>query len=82
MDTSTIAELGKKYLKGKVALKAGKYLLTRRAGFIGLGIVAAAGAGYLDYNYFINRRTKDDLTHIDDIDNNHPEVNGEKKIVI
>ena len=80
MDTSTIAELGKKYLKGKVALKAGKYLLTRRAGFIGLGIGAAAGAGYLAYNYFSNR--KNNITHIDDIDDNHPEVDGEKKIVI
>ncbi|UJH90767.1 hypothetical protein LZ575_18720 [Antarcticibacterium sp. 1MA-6-2] len=81
MNTDTIVELGKKYLKGKVAIKAGKYLLTRRAGFIGLGIGAAAGAGYLAYNYFSNKKNGT-ITHIDDIDANHPETNGEKKIVI
>lgn len=82
MNTSTIVELGKKYLKGKVALKAGKYLLSKRVGFVGLGIGAAAGAGYLAYNYFSNRRKYDDITHIDDIDNNNPEIDGDKKIVI
>lgn len=81
MNTDTIVELGKKYLKGKVAIKAGKYLLTRRAGFLGLGIGAAAGAGYLAYNYF-SKRKNDNITHIEDIDGNNPEIDGEKKIVI
>lgn len=81
MNTDTIVELGKKYLKGKVAIKAGKYLLTRRAGFLGLGAAAAAGAGYFAYNYF-SKRKNSNITHIDDIDDNHPEIDGEKKIII
>lgn len=91
MNTSTIVEFGKKYLKGKVALKAGKALLNKRTGMIGLGVGAAAGVGYLAYT-LINKnkesikntfkKGKSDITHIDDIDDNHPEVSGEKKIVV
>lgn len=83
MDTSTIVNFGKKYLKGKVALKAGKALLNKRTGLIGLGIGAAAGAGYLAYS-LINKdkRRKEDITNIDDIENNNPEIPGDKKIVV
>lgn len=81
MDTNKLVELGKKYFKGKMALKAGKALLNRRTGFIGLGIGAAAGAGYLAYN-LISKRRNNNLTRIDDIEDNNPEIKGEKKIVI
>lgn len=104
MDTNTIIDLGKKYLKGKVVLKAGKALLTKRAGFIGLGIGAAAGAGYLAYTLISKNKDKinekiqpvkdkfndkikstkkydQDLTRIDDIENNNHDAEG-KKIVI
>lgn len=104
MDTSTIVDLGKKYLKSKVILKAGKALITKRAGFIGLGIGAAAGVGYLAYN-LINKKSNgsnsgdqgsgsqgsneqkttkkidQDLTRVDNIEDNNHEVKG-KKIVI
>jgi hypothetical protein len=83
MDTSSIVNLGKKYLKGKVALKAGKALLNKRTGLIGLGIGAVAGAGYLTYSLLNkNKRKKEDITHIDDIENNNPEIPGDKKIVV
>lgn len=83
MDTSSIVNFGKKYLKGKVALKAGKALMNKRTGLIGLGIGAVAGAGYLAYSLINkNKRQKDDITHIDDIQNNNPEIPGDKKIVV
>lgn len=100
MDTNTIIDLGKKYLKSKVVLKAGKALLTKRAGAIGLGIGAAAGAGYLAYTLISKNKDKinekiqpiknkfksvkkydQDLTRIDDIEDNNHGVSG-KKIVI
>lgn len=89
MDTSSIINLGKKYLKGKVALKAGKALINKRTGLIGLGIGAAAGAGYLAYSLINknkdkdqNKRKKEDITHIDNIENNNPNIPGDKKIVV
>ncbi|HSI70141.1 MAG TPA: hypothetical protein VK941_07900 [Gillisia sp.] len=83
MDTSSIINLGKKYLKGKVALKAGKAVLNKRTGLIGLGIGAVAGAGYLTYSLLNkNKRKKEDITHIDNIENNNPGIPGEKKIVV
>ncbi|MCM4161551.1 hypothetical protein FHG64_11590 [Antarcticibacterium flavum] len=83
MDTSSIINLGKKYLKGKVALKAGKAVLNKRTGLIGLGVGAVAGAGYLAYSLINkNKRKKADITHIDDIENNNPGIPGDKKIVV
>ncbi len=83
MDTSSIVNLGKKYLKGKVALKAGKAVLNKRTGLIGLGVGAVAGAGYLAYTFINkNKRKKPDITYIDDIENNNPEIPGDKKIVV
>lgn len=82
MDTSTIVNLGKKYLTGKVIAKAGKTLLTKRTGLIGLGIGAAAGAGYFAYSLFSKNKGKKDLTKIENIEDNNHELKGDKKIVI
>jgi hypothetical protein len=63
MNTNSIINLGKKYLKGKVALKAGKAVLNKRTGLIGLGVGAVAGAGYLAYSLINkNKRKKADIT--------------------
>lgn len=60
---------------GKTALK--------RGGFVGLGIGAAAGLGYLAYNLYENRnRRKKYLNEIEEIDYNSPGVPGEKTIVV
>lgn len=82
MDTSTIVNFGKKYLTAKVVAKAGKALLTKRTGLIGLGIGAAAGAGYLAYSLVSKNKGKKNLTKIDDIEGNNHELKGDKKIVI
>lgn len=73
-------EKGMKWLKRAVILKAGKMIMKKPASVLGFGALAA-GAGYAAFS-LINKRKKNDLTHIDNIENNHPEVKGDKKIVV
>ncbi|SKB33862.1 hypothetical protein SAMN05660776_0525 [Salegentibacter holothuriorum] len=75
-----VVEKGVKWLKRAVIFKAGKAVLKKPASVLGVGALAA-GAGIAAYN-FIKKRKKKDLTHIDNIEDNNPEVEGKKKIVI
>jgi len=75
-----VVEKGIKWLKRAVVLKAGKAILKKPASALGVGALAA-GAGIAAYN-FIKKRKKNDLTHIDNIEDNNPEVEGKKKIVV
>jgi len=79
MDNQTV-EKGIKWIKRAVILKLGKAILKKPAQALGVGAVAA-GAGYAAYS-FIKNRKKDDLTQIDNIEDNNHEIEGEKKIVI
>ena len=87
---SKIATAGGNLLKKAVALRVGKALLTKPVAMAGLGIGAVAGVGYLAYSFF-NKKKKEkeeeqtrneNLRRIDDIDDNHPGINGDKKIVV
>lgn len=87
---SKIAAVGGNLIKKAVALRIGKALLTKPVAMAGLGIGAVAGVGYLAYTFFDKRKSekKEDetkqehLRRIDDIDDNHPEISGDKKIII
>lgn len=87
---SKIASVGGNLLKKAVALRVGKALLTKPVAMAGLGIGAAAGAGYLAYS-FIDKKKKEKqaenarrekIRRIDNIDDNHPGIDGDRKIVI
>lgn len=87
---SKITAIGGNLLKKAVVLRIGKALLTKPVAMAGLGVGAVAGVGYLAYN-FLDKRKKDKqeeearrehLRRIDDIDDNHPGISGDKKIVI
>ena len=73
-------ETGMKWLKRAVILKAGKMIMKKPASFLGVGAVAA-GVGFAAYSFLKNRK-KNNLTHIDNIEDNNREVKGDKKIVI
>ncbi|MBZ9728964.1 hypothetical protein LB467_04635 [Salegentibacter sp. JZCK2] len=75
-----VVETGLKWLKRAVILKAGKAILKNPASMLGVGVIAA-GAGIAAYS-LIKKNKKKDLTHIDNIENNNPEVKGDKKIII
>ncbi len=75
-----VVEKGLKWLKRAVIFKAGKAILKKPARMLGVGALAA-GAGVAAYS-LLKKRKKNDLTHIDDIENNNPEVEGKKKIVV
>jgi len=87
---SKIAAVGGSLLKKAVALRIGKALLTKPIAMAGLGVGAVAGAGYLAYSYFDKRNKnkkqkeakQEHLRRIDDIDDNHPGISGDKKIII
>lgn len=75
-----VVEKGVKWLKRVIVFKAGKAILKKPAGILGVGALAA-GAGIAAYG-FLKKRKKNDLTHIDNIEDNNPEVEGKKKIVV
>lgn len=87
---SKITSAGGKLLKKAVALRVGKALLTKPVAMAGLGIGAVAGVGYLAYSFFdkkkkekeVEQARRDHLRRIEDIDDNHPGISGDKKIVI
>lgn len=87
---SKLVALGGNLLKKAVVLRIGKALLTKPVAVAGLGIGAVAGVGYLAYSFFDKRNKEkkeeearhEHLRRIDDIDENHPGVSGDKKIVI
>lgn len=77
---------GMKWGQRALVMKIGKTAL-KRGGIIGVGVGALAGAGYLAYNLLEKRKRKEevrrqDLTRIDDINDNNPEISGDKKIVV
>ncbi len=85
-----IAAIGGNLLKKAVALRVGKVLLTKPVAMAGLGIGAVAGVGYLAYS-LIDKKKKEkrnqeardqNLTKIENIDDNYPGIDGDKKIVI
>src|SRR5690554_6358955 len=83
MDTSSIINLGKKYLKGTVTLQAGKQVLNKRIGLIRLGIGAVAGAGYLTYSLLTKKkRKKEDINYIDDVAEYNITTPGDNYIVV
>ncbi|MBI6118937.1 hypothetical protein [Salegentibacter maritimus] len=75
-----VIENGIVWLKRAVIYKAGKIILRKPAGVFAVGALAA-GAGVAAYSYF-KKDHKKNLTHIDDIENNNPEIEGKKKIVV
>lgn len=75
-----VVKKGITWLKRAVIFKAGKMILKKPASALGVGAVAA-GAGIAAYS-FLKDRKKKDLTRIDDIEKNNPEVEGKKKIVV
>ncbi len=87
---SKIAAVGGNLLKKAVALRIGKALLTKPVAMAGLGIGAVAGVGYLAYSFFdkknkekkLEEARRENLKRIDDIDHNHPGIDGDKKIVV
>lgn len=87
---SKIAAVGGNLLKKAVVLRVGKALLTKPVAMAGLGIGAVAGVGYLAYSFFDKKSKekkeeearREHLRRIDDIDENHPGVSGDKKIVV
>ncbi|CAN5396639.1 hypothetical protein BH23BAC2_BH23BAC2_20540 [soil metagenome] len=87
---SKIAAVGGNLLKKAVALRVGKALLTKPVAMVGLGIGAVAGASYLAYSFFDKRKKekkeedarREHIRRIDDLDDNHPGIDGDKKIVI
>lgn len=87
---SKITAIGGNLLKKAVVLRIGKALLTKPVAMAGLGVGAVAGVGYLAYNFLDKRKKekqeeearREHLRRIDDIDDNHPGISGDKKIVI
>jgi hypothetical protein len=80
MNSQAVIQKGMKWLKRAVILKAGKVIMKKPASALGVGTVAA-GAGIAAYS-FLKKRKKNDLTHIDNIEDNNPEVKGKKKIIV
>ncbi|PKD17063.1 hypothetical protein APR41_06410 [Salegentibacter salinarum] len=80
MNNQAAIQKGMKWLKRAVIFKAGKMIMRKPASALGVGALAA-GAGIAAYS-FIKNSKKNDLTHIDDIENNNPEVKGKKKIIV
>lgn len=86
---STLINKGAKWGKRALALKLGKTAV-KRGGLLGVGIGAVAGAGYLAYNLYENRKKsaaaekarRAEIRRIDDIEENHPGIEGDKTIVI
>lgn len=78
---SDIMNAGLKWGKRALALKIGKTAI-RRGGIVGVGIGAVVGAGYLAYNFFENRKRRENLKPVADISHNHPETKGEKQIIV
>lgn len=68
------------WIKRVVILKVGNAILKKPASAIGIGVIAA-GAGYVTYS-LIKKQCKKSPNKIEDIENNNPEVAGEKKIVV
>lgn len=87
---SKIVTAGGNLLKKAVVLRIGKALLTKPVAMAGLGIGAVAGVGYLAYNFFDKKKKekeeeqarRDHINRIEDIDDNHLGISGDKKIVI
>ncbi|SHG19578.1 hypothetical protein SAMN05444483_1061 [Salegentibacter echinorum] len=69
-----------KWIKRAVILKVGNAILKKPASALGIGVLAA-GAGYVTYN-LITKQCKKSPNKIEDIENNNPEIAGEKKIVV
>ena len=78
---SDIMNKGLKWGKRALALKLGKTAI-RRGGIMGVGIGAVVGAGYLAYNFFENRKRRENLKPVEDISRNHPEAKGENQIIV
>lgn len=78
---SDMMNAGLKWGKRALALKIGKTAI-RRGGIVGVGIGAVVGAGYLAYNFFENRKKRENLKPVADISHNHPEAKGEKQIIV
>ena len=86
-----LAAMGGKLLAKATAFKVGK-TLTTRGGVIGVGLVAAAGVGYLAYTYVqnnsdeINEKKKKFKNKLNkkkkDLSGNYKGVKGDKKIVV
>lgn len=74
---SSLLHTGGNLLTKAMALKAGKFIW-KKGGIAGIAII---GAGYLAY-HLISKQKNDDLTRIDDIEDNNHEVKGDKKIVV
>lgn len=87
---SKITAAGGSLLKKAVALRVGKALLTKPVATAALGIGAVAGVGYLAYSFFDKKKKEkvekqargEYINRLDDIDDNHPGISGDKKIVI
>lgn len=75
-----VVQKGVKWLKRAVILKVGKMILKKPASVVGVGAVAA-GVGIAAYS-LIKKGKNNDLTRIENIENNNPEIKGKKKIVI
>lgn len=85
---STLVDKGLKWGKSALALKLGKTVI-KRGGLFGVGAGAVAGAGYLAYNFYKKNKAAAGekarpakLKKIDNIDDNYPGIEGDKKIVI
>lgn len=81
---SILVDKGVKWGKTALALKLGKTAV-KRGGLLGIGMGAVAGAGYLAYNFYTKKKKAAQhgkIKRIDNIENNHPEVEGDKNIVI
>ncbi|QED38786.1 hypothetical protein FK178_14140 [Antarcticibacterium arcticum] len=78
---SNIMDKGMKWGKRALALKLGKSAI-RRGGVVGVGIGAVVGAGYLAYNFFENRKRRENLKPVEDISQNNRDAAGQKQIVV
>ncbi|MDT0651641.1 hypothetical protein [Autumnicola edwardsiae] len=88
---SDLVAMGGKLLAKATAFKVGKTLATR-GGVIGVGVAAAAGVGYLAYQYVQNnsdeindkkKKFKNKLSKKKkDLSGNYKGIKGDKKIVV
>lgn len=86
---NNLVNKGAKWGKKALMLKLGKAAI-KRGGLVGVGIGAVAGAGYYAYNLYEKRKKaaaeeearRSNIRRIDNIDDNHSSVEGEKTIVI
>lgn len=79
-DLNEIAKKSEKILKSALAMKIGKTAL-KRTGIVGVGIGAAAGAGYLIFRYFKKQPIQKPIMAKDTPPINS-KIQTEKKIVL